>query len=60
MTRSESSKFLDERTAQLDSLSDEDIKELAQPANEYVLKAENDGEYDYTAFETIISEGEFQ
>ncbi len=40
MTRSESSKFLDECTAWLDSLSDEDIKELAQPENEYVLKAE--------------------
>lgn len=57
MTRSESLKILDEGMAWLDSLSDEEINELAQSANEYVLKAENDGEYDYTAFETIISEG---
>lgn len=58
MTRSKSLKILDECMAWLDSLSDEDINKLAQTANEYVLKGENDGEYDYTAFEIIISEGE--
>lgn len=50
MTRQESLEILDQCIAWLDSLSDEDIDELAQSADEYMLKAENDGEYDYTAF----------
>ena len=53
MTRQESLEILDQCIAWLDSLSDEDIDELAQSADEYMLKAENDGEYDYTAFSII-------
>lgn len=53
MTRQESLEILDQCIAWLDSLSDEDIDELAQSADEYMLKAENDGEYDYTAFNLI-------
>ena len=59
MTKARSLKNLDECIAWLDSLSDEDINELVQSANEYMLKAENDGEYDYTAFEIIVPKGEF-
>ena len=39
MTRQESLEILDQCIAWLDSLSDEDIDELAQSADEYMLKS---------------------
>lgn len=44
--------ILDECITWLESLSDEDIRELA--ANEYVLRSENDGEFDNTTFELLL------